>query len=360
MSVTASSIDDLLTSPYVGQYLFEHWQDETEWAREGLIKYGDDDLQEQVEGEDATFTVRLSEYEHFKSQRVTDDETQKPLYNEFGTRAYEGRKHFRSTAFKQRNFLKIMGKFNPLKGFGRYITKYWGPETQRLSSLCLLGIYLKCLSDPALRAAYIKSYAEKDPDSYTIGDEAKVINAEKIVRAIMSMGTRSRDLTHMIVHSDVYETILVQRTTQNAGEAKDKGEIDQYMRRKIIATDDDWFKRPLLDINGDPVPDKYYYVTVLLQPGFFRFAPHRESPGRHAWADKAAGRGGGMEYLLDVLFFGLMPTGFEYNTSIIPAEEVASVKERTLSDAQLASADLWRSIYTDRRKTPIVFLETNG
>ncbi len=238
------------------------------------------------------------------------------------------RKGYYHNSWSAMNLASELSGSNALTRIQNRAGSYWLRYSQRHLIACLNGV----LAD---NVANDSGDMVNDISSGT--GAAANFSAGAVIDTAGTLGDSMRDLTAIGMHSAVYKAALKGDLIQTVPDSR--GGFIQSFRGLAILVDD-----------GLPVTGTVY-TTVLFGPGAvgYGLTPPRVAAGTEIENLPSAGMGGGQQVLHSRVNLSMHPLGYSWK------EDTVAGESPTL--AELAMAENWDRVASDRKHVPLAFLQ---
>jgi len=184
--------------------------------------------------------------------------------------------------------------------------------------------------------------------SIITGDTAaaeNLIHADAVIDALATLGDAAAQIKAIGIHSVVYTTLQKLNLIAFIPDARGEVNIPTYLGLRVVV--DDALPVVPAATNG------FVYTSILFGQGAFGYGTAPALSPSELERNQSAGNGGGQDILHSRFNEIVHPQGFAFLSTAI-TQGISATR------TQLAAANQWDRVYSDRKNIPLAFLNTNG
>lgn len=231
---------------------------------------------------------------------------------------------------------------DPMEAIARRVSNYWQRRAQDIFIATITGVFNDNEAAPSA-TEHTQNDLTFDASSLngsTFQDGVTNFTAENALLATLTLGDSMDDVTMMMVHSVVYNTMQRNNLIDFIPDARSEVQIPTFLGRQVIVDD----SVP----KSAPVYEAWFFGRGAVQWGMTmpKFPVEVE---RRA----GAGNGGGQEMLYSRMCWAMHPVGHKY-----AGTAASGGPTNAATSNNLAHADSWVRVYPERKMIKIARLLT--
>ncbi len=231
---------------------------------------------------------------------------------------------------------------DPMQSIANQLSTYWAIRMQKAFIATMQGVFADNAAAP-VGTEHTQDDMTNDLSALNgaaFSDGVTNFGAEAFLDAAITMGDSSEDLTLVMVHSTVLNTMRKKNLIVDIPDARGEVNIPTY-QGKIVIQDD------AMPRNGG------VFESWLFGRGAVQYGSAIPANAIETDRKPSAGNGGGLDTLHSRVIWGLAPKGCAYVGT--PSQGGPS---NAATSNNLANADSWRRVYTQRKQIPMARLIT--
>lgn len=228
---------------------------------------------------------------------------------------------------------------DPLDAIQNRVVKYWLGRRQAIFKATITGIFADNAAAPG-GSEHVQNDMTNDITGASFIDGVTNFNSKGFLGAKLTMGDSGNNLTMLMVHSVVFNTMENANLIDFIPDARGEIDIPTYLGREVIVDDDVPFSGAI-------------YESWLFGPGavLMGVGTHKRPVSTDIKED--AGNGDGQEVLYNRNIYSYHPIGNAY-VGTAPSGGPSNAA----TSNNLAAAGSWQRRYTERKQIPIARLLT--
>lgn len=250
------------------------------------------------------------------------------------------RKSFANKSWATMDLAVEIGAVDPVEAIVNRIGKYWATNSQNRCINALRGVMagniLNNASDMVMDVATLETGAAPAA--------SKVINANLVIDAGLTMGDHAPDLACICMHSVVFGNLQKLNLITYVPTSTQDIKWPSYLGYRVVV--DDQLTPRAGGVSG------FVYTTILCGMDVCGYGLGTPPVPSEIYRLPNAGNGGGQDLIFSRNTEICHPFGFAFTS--------ASVAATTATYAELALAANWTRVYAQRKNVALAFIRTNG
>lgn len=244
----------------------------------------------------------------------------------------------RNNSWAAADLAAVLAGADPMQAIANRVADYWTRRLQVAFVSTMKGNFAQ--NATATDATHVQNDMTHDVSGTVFADGTTNFTAENFIGATLTMGDSMQSLTMIMVHSVVYARMQMNNLIDFIPDARGEVMIPTFLGREVIVDDG-------MPVNGG------VYESWIFGAGALRFGSGSPKVPTEVQRQAQAGNGGGQEILYNRVEWVIHPVGNAYKG----ASPIGGPSNATTTN-NLANADSWARVYTERKQIKIARLIT--
>lgn len=231
---------------------------------------------------------------------------------------------------------------DPMESIAQRVANYWARRLQAAFIATMGGIFADNDAAPSGGDTHTQGDLTVDISGASYVEGETDFSAAAFLDAAVTMGDSMEDLQLVAVHSIVYNRMQKNNLIDFIPDARGETTIPTFLGRTVIVDD------------GVPSPSNGVFETWMFGAGAVRLGIGTPNMATETERKAGAGNGSGADVLHNRVLWTIHPTGHAYKV----ASPAAGGPSNAATAGNLANADSWTRVYSERKQIKIARLIT--